>query len=66
MTAIAVLELAKEVLRLINNLYEDQPPAQRRASSLWWWNVVLKPLVMPALSEAQRKQIEAIEEQALK
>ncbi len=65
MSPLAILELAKEVLRLINNIYEDQPAAQRRASSMWWWRVILKPLIMPALSKEQRELVEAIEKEAI-
>lgn len=44
----AIVPLVTEVLRLVNNLIEDQPPEQRKANALIAWNIA-KPLIPPEL-----------------
>ena len=38
MPTIVILELTKEVLRLINNLLEGTPIEQRKANAILWFN----------------------------
>lgn len=59
MTPLVVIELAMEVIRLINNLTEGKPPEQRKAEAIIGYNLTW-PIIKPLLPASTVEQVEGL------
>lgn len=55
------LELANQILRLLNNLIEGCPMEERRAFAIMWYGATW-PIIKGLFPEATRKSIESLME----
>ena len=60
MNPVAIIDLAAQILRLVNNLIESDPLEVRREKAILWWNMT-KDLIEPFVDKATRDRLKAID-----